>query len=188
LKHYDNEGQPAADLPVVEWACRNLLYAAQEQLHGFLRNFPNRFLAGLMRVLIFPRGLTYFAPSDRLSRQVADLVTAPTETRLRLGTFAYTTLTERSPLGALQEVLLLADAAEALEKRIRDQGVKTGKVTALDLPGRIAQAMAAGLLSASEGEQLAQFDRKVMQLLRVDDFAPQELIPGAGFVSADRPV
>jgi acyl-CoA dehydrogenase len=188
LKHYDNEGQPAADLPVVEWACRNLLYAAQEQLHGFLRNFPNRFLAGLMRVFIFPRGLTYFAPSDRLSRQVADLVTAPTETRLRLGTFAYTTLAERSPLGALQEVLLLADAAEALEKRIRDQGVKTGKVTALDLPGRIAQAVAAGLLTIAEGEQLSVFDRKVMQILRVDDFAPQELIPGTGFVTADRPV
>ena len=85
LKHYDNEGQPEADLPIVEWACRNLLYFAQEQLHGFLRNFPNRFLAGLMRLLIFPRGLTYFAPSDRLSRQVADLVTAPTPTRAAAG-------------------------------------------------------------------------------------------------------
>jgi acyl-CoA dehydrogenase len=179
LKHYDNQGHPEADLPVVEWACRNLLYAAQEQLHGFLRNFPNRFLAGLMRVLIFPRGLTYFAPSDRLSRQVADLVTAPTATRLRLGTHAYTTFHERNPLGALQEVLLLADAAEVLEKRIRDQGVKTGRVTALDLPGRIVQAVAAGLLTTAEGEQLSEFDRKVMQILRVDDFAPHELIPGS---------
>jgi acyl-CoA dehydrogenase len=188
LKHYDNEGQPEADLPIVEWACRNLLYAAQEQLHGFLRNFPNRFLAGLMRLLIFPRGLTYFAPSDRLSRQVADLVTAPTATRLRLGTHAYTTLNDRSPLGALQEVLLLAEGAEVLEKRIRDQGVKTGRVTALDLPGQIVQAVAAGLLTAAEGEQLAQFDRKVMQILKVDDFAPHELIPGTGLASADRPV
>jgi acyl-CoA dehydrogenase len=188
LKHYDNEGQPEADLPVVEWACRNLLYSAQEQLHGFLRNFPNRFLAGLMRLCIFPRGLTYFAPSDRLSRQVADLVTAPTATRQRLGTFAYTTLNERSPLGALQEVLLLAEGAEVLEKRIRDQGVKTGRVTALDLPGRIVQAVAAGLLSIAEGEQLAEFDRKVMQILRVDDFAPHELIPGTRLSSADRPV
>ncbi len=179
LKHYDNEGQPEADLPVVEWACRNLLYSAQEQLHGFLRNFPNRFLAGLMRVLIFPRGLTYFAPSDRLSRQVADLVTAPTATRQRLGTHAYTTLTGRNPLGALQEVLLLAEGAEVLERRIRDQGVKTGRVTALDLPGRIAQAVAAGLLSAAEGAQLSEFDRKVMDILRVDDFAPHELIPGS---------
>ena len=179
LKHYDNEGQPAADLPIVEWACRHLLYFAQEQLHGFLRNFPNRFLAGLMRVLIFPRGLTYFAPSDRLSRQVADLVTAPTPTRLRLGTHAYTTLNDRSPLGLLQEVLLLAEGAELLEKRLRDEGVKPGRVTALDLPGQISQAVAAGILTPAEGASLADFDRKVMQIVRVDDFAPHELVPGA---------
>ena len=179
LKHYDNEGQPEADLPIVEWACRNLLYSAQEQLHGFLRNFPNRFLAGLMRLLIFPRGLTYFAPSDRLSRQVSDLVTAPTETRLRLGTHAYTALNDKSPLGLLQEVLILADGAELLEKRIRDEGVKSGRVTALDLPGRIVQAVAAGILTAAQGASLADFDRKVMQIIRVDDFAPHELIPGA---------
>jgi acyl-CoA dehydrogenase len=179
LKHYENQGQPAADLPIVEWACRNQLYFAQEQLHAFLRNFPNRFLAGLMRLLIFPRGLTYFAPSDRLSRRVADLITAPTPTRLRLGTHAYTALNDRSPLGLLQEVLILAEGAEVLEKRIRDEGVKTGRVTALDLPGRIVQAVAAGILTAAEGANLADFDRKVMLLVRVDDFAPGELVPGS---------
>jgi len=179
LKHYDNEGQPEADLPIVEWACRNLLYFAQEQLHGFLRNFPNRFLAGLMRLLIFPRGLTYFAPSDRLSRRVADLVTAATPTRERLGLHAYTALNDKSPLGLLQEVLTLADAAEALEKRIREEGVKTGRVKALDLPGRISQSVAVGILTEAEGARLAEFDRKVMHIVRVDDFAPHELIPGS---------
>jgi acyl-CoA dehydrogenase len=68
LKHHENQGRPAADLPIVEWACRNLLYYAQEQLHGFLRNFPNRMLAALMRMLIMPRGRTYSAPGDRLNR------------------------------------------------------------------------------------------------------------------------
>ena len=46
LKHHENQGRPAEDLPIVEWACRNLLYHAQEQLHGFLRNFPNRAARG----------------------------------------------------------------------------------------------------------------------------------------------
>ena len=55
LKHHENQGRPDEDLPIVEWACRNLLYRAQEQLHDFLRNFPNRFLGGVMRVLILPR-------------------------------------------------------------------------------------------------------------------------------------
>jgi len=77
LKHHENQGRQQEDLPVIEWACRHLLYYAQEQLHGFMRNFPNRALAALMRVLIFPRGRIYSAPGDRLGRTVAALVTTP---------------------------------------------------------------------------------------------------------------
>ena len=73
----------------------------------------------------------------------------------------------------------LADAADALEKRVREEGVKTGRVTALDLPGRIAQSVAVGILTEAEGARLLEFDRKVMLLVRVDDFAPHELVPGA---------
>ena len=42
LKQHHDAGSPVEDQPIVEWACRDLLYRAQEQLHGFLRNFPNR--------------------------------------------------------------------------------------------------------------------------------------------------
>ena len=91
LKHFENQGRPAADLPIVEHACRSLLYHAQEQLHSFLRNFPVRWLAAIMRVVIFPRGLTYSAPSDRLNPQIAELVMNPGEARERLCHFVYRT-------------------------------------------------------------------------------------------------
>jgi hypothetical protein len=51
-------------------------------------------------------------------------------------------------------------------------------VTALDLPGRITQAVAAGILTDAQGASLAEFDRKVMHIVRVDDFAPHELGSG----------
>ncbi|HTT03559.1 MAG TPA: acyl-CoA dehydrogenase [Steroidobacteraceae bacterium] len=175
LKHYNDEDQPQEDLPLIEWACRHLLYHAQDQLHGFLRNFPNRTLAGLMRLLIFPRGLTYFAPSDRLARQVAGLMTSATAARERLCRFAYTTLEPSNALGLLQEALTLATAAEPIEQRIRVEGVRTGKVTALDLPGRIQQALAAGIVAEKEAALLREYDRKVMDLIHVDDFASHEL-------------
>ncbi len=103
LKHHENQGRRAEDLPIVEWACRNLLYHAQEQLHGLLRNFPNRLLAAGMRVLIFPRGRIYSAPADRLGRTIAALVTSPTEVRDRLCQLIYRTArarqSPRSPAG-----------------------------------------------------------------------------------------
>ncbi len=175
LKHHENQGRQQQDLPIVEWACRNLLYHAQEQLHGFLRNFPSRLLAGAMRALIFPRGRAYSAPDDRLGRTVAELVTNPTEARERLCEYTYWTLEPGNPLGLLQEALLLAQSAEPIEKRLRVEGVKTGKLTALDLPGQIQQALAAGLISETEAATLRDYDRKVMDIIHVDDFAPHEL-------------
>jgi acyl-CoA dehydrogenase len=174
LKHHDNQGRPEADQPMVEWACRHLLYRAQEQLHGFLRNFPVRWLAGLMRVLIFPRGLTYSAPGDRLGRQIVDVVMTPSEARDRLTHGIYRTIEPGNPLGLLQEALVLSLAAEPIEKRIRVEGVKTGRVTALELPGQIQQALAAGIVSETEAAQLRDYDRKVMELVHVDDFAADE--------------
>jgi len=185
LKHYENQGRHEEDLPLVEYACRTLLYRAQEQLHSFLRNFPVRWLAGIMRLAIFPRGLTYFAPNDRLGRKVAQLVTSPTASRERLSEGIYKTLEPSNHLGLVQEAMVLAVAAEPLLKRIRVEGVKTGRVAALDLPSQIGEAEAAGILSAAEAGQLREYDRKVMAIVHVDDFDPAEL--EAGQVPAKKP-
>ena len=50
-KHFRDNGSPEDELPLVEWSCRTLLYQAQEQLHGLLRNFPNRPVATLLPAL-----------------------------------------------------------------------------------------------------------------------------------------
>jgi len=178
LKHYENQGRPEADLPLVEWSCRTLLYEAQEQLHGFLRNFPNRGVAALMRLVIFPRGRTYFAASDRLGRRIVEPLMVPSETRERLSHGIYKTVEPGNPIGLLQEALVLSVGAEPLEKRLRVEGVKTGRITALDLPGQIEQALAAGLLSPAEAQQLRDYDRKVMDIINVDDFATEDLVAG----------
>ena len=179
LKHHENQGREAADLPLVEWACRSLLYQAQEQLHLFLRNFPNRPLATFMRLFIFPRGLTYFPPSDKLGRTIGDLVMNPTATRERLSAHIFKTPGSHNPLAELQEALMLCITAEPLQKRIRVDGVKTGRITALDLPGQILQALRLGIISEAEASLLQDYDAKVMNIINVDDFAPHELGVGA---------
>jgi acyl-CoA dehydrogenase len=175
LKHHENQGRPETDLPTVEWACRALLYKAQEQLHSFLRNFPNRGLAALMRIFIFPRGLTYFAPSDRLGRSVVEGIINPTEARDRIAEGVYRTVEPGNALGLLQEALMLAIAAEPLEKRIRVEGIKTGRITALDLPGQIEAALRIGLIDDGEAATLREYDRKVMAIVNVDDFDSSEI-------------
>jgi acyl-CoA dehydrogenase len=178
LKHFENQGRPEADLPLVEFACRSLLYQAQEQLHSFLRNFPVRWLAAVMRLIIFPRGLTYSAPSDRLNPRIAELVMNPGAARERLCHYVYRTLEPGNHLGLVQQAMELAIAAEPLEKKIRVEGVKTGRVKALDLPGQIREALAAGIVTEAEAAQLREYDRRVMDIINVDDFDGHELAAG----------
>ncbi|MEY2855084.1 MAG: acyl-CoA dehydrogenase, partial [Pseudomonadota bacterium] len=177
LKHHHDGGSQKADQPVVEWACRHLLYRAQEQLHDFLRNFPNRWLASLMRAMIFPRGRTYSAPADRLTAQLAELAMTPGEVRERLCRHAYLGGAD-NPLRELGEALRLAPTVEPIDRRLRVEGVKTGRVTALDVPGQVAQGLELGILSAAEADLLRDYDRRIMHIINVDDFAPEDLPAG----------
>jgi acyl-CoA dehydrogenase len=183
LKQHHDAGAPKEDLPVVQWACRSLLYKAQEELHGFLRNFPNRLLAKLMRTLIFPRGRTYFAPPDKLGTQLAELAMTPSATRERLCRHAFLTNIPGNPLSELHEALQLSLVAEPVERRLRVDGIKTGRITSLNVAGQIAEGKALGLLTAAEADMLLDYDRRIMNLIHVDDFAPHELPAGGALTT-----
>lgn len=172
LKHHEDQGRPEPDLPLVEWACRTLMYQAQEQLHGFLRNFPNRAVAAVLRFCIFPRGRMYSAPSDELGREIATLVSRPTGTRERLcgGIFA----ADPSPLAGLQRAIQLAEELRPLEGRLKD-AVRAGLLPGGDVYQRGPEALARGLASAEEAAQLEALDGLVQSLVAVDDFDPADL-------------
>jgi len=174
LKHFENQGRRATDLPLVEWSVRTLMYQAQESLHAFLRNFPNRWVAGLLRLFIFPRGRTYSAPADEIGAKIVELMTTSGEARERLSQFAYTTLEPGSPLGLLQEALELAEQNAPLERRLR-QARKEGLIRSDDLGQQIEEAEKAQVISKAEARTLAAYHDKVLALLAVDDFAPDEL-------------
>jgi acyl-CoA dehydrogenase len=174
LKHYEDQGRPESDLPLVEWSCRTLLYHAQEQLHGFLRNFPNRFVAATLRFCLFPRGRTYFAPSDALGEDIVKLITHPTAARARLCAGIYKTSGPGNPLGQLQDALEMAEQMTPLENKIRD-AERAGVITGEHPLDKIDQAEKNGILTKEEANQLRIYDTKVMDLIAVDEFDSREL-------------
>lgn len=174
LKHYENQGRPDEDLPLVAWSCRTLLYHAQEQFHGFLRNFPNRPVAVFLRLLIFPRGRMYSAPSDNLGLEIVDLITHPTEARERLCNLAYLAREPGNPLGTLQTALEMADEVAPLEDKLRD-AVRSEVVAGIQIAEQIESARESGILDDAEAQQLIEFDELVMSLIAVDDFSSSEL-------------
>ncbi|MDH4124165.1 MAG: acyl-CoA dehydrogenase [Gammaproteobacteria bacterium] len=175
LKHFENQGRRATDLPLVEWSIRTLMYQAQESLHAFLRNLPNRWAAALLRMCIFPRGRTYSAPSDEIAQKVVELMSTSGEARERLSQQAYTSIEPGNPLGLLQQALLLSEQLAPLEKRLR-QALKDGSIKAESLAEQITAALQAGIISNSEAANLQSYQDKVRSLLDVDDFLPEDLV------------
>jgi len=173
LKRFEDQNRPAEDLPLVEYACRDALYRFQESMHGFLRNFPNRFVAVVLRALIFPRGRSYSAPSDQLGHEIAELISMPGSARDRLTRNTYTG-DAHSPVGMFAEALALATKLEPVEHRIRD-AEKQGKLkTGRDMSPVLA-AEEAGLLKPDEVKDLLRLDELTAQIIAVDDFDPMDL-------------
>jgi acyl-CoA dehydrogenase len=187
LKHYQDQGSPEADRPLVEWTCRMLFYKTQEQLHGFLRNFPNRWVAAALRLFIFPRGRMFSAPSDELGQQIVELIINPTATRERLCADIYKTVEPGNPLGMLQEALELAEEVKPLERKVFD-AKRRGELKSDDTPGQVEEALQKGIINTEEAQQIMAFDAKVMTLIAVDDFAPEELTRNATTTRQDAPV
>jgi acyl-CoA dehydrogenase len=186
LKHFENQGRRATDLPLVEWSVRTLMYSAQESLHALLRNFPNRWVAAFLRIFIFPRGRTYSAPSDELSHKVVDLMTRSGEARQRLSRDAYTTAEPGNPLGLLQEAMELAEKFAPTERRLK-QALREGLIHSDYLGLQIEEAEKAGVISKQEAAELRDYHAKVTALLAVDDFAPEELVRSGTTVVKDKP-
>jgi acyl-CoA dehydrogenase len=174
LKHFENQGRRATDIPLVEWSVRTLMYHAQEQLHSFLLNFPNRPVAFILRCIIFPRGRTYSSPSDELGKKIVALITETGEARQRLSEQAFKALEAGSPLGLLQEALELSEQFQPLEKRLR-QARKEGLIRSEYLGHQIDEAENAGVISKQEATEVRSYHDKVLYLLSVDDFSPDEL-------------
>jgi acyl-CoA dehydrogenase len=175
LKHYHDQGSPAEDLPLVQWACQYLLNQYQQAMQEIIRNFPNRLAAIKLRWTTFPLGAHFNPPPDRLDVQVSNLIVRDTATRKRLIDGLYATPSEQNPLGRLNELLSMADDMELLEEKLAS-AVHSGQLQARDALDRIDAAEVAGVLSGREAGQLRDYRARVMDVIHVDEFPYEAFI------------
>lgn len=173
LKRFHDEGRQKEDLPLVHWGVQDCLHQAEQALDDLLRNFPNRIVAALMRVVIFPLGRVQSAPSDSLDHQLAKLLQIPSATRSRIGRGQYLTPSEHNPHGLLEAALLDIIAAEPIHKRLCKELGKNLSFTRLDLLA--INALKEGRISEQEAQILTQAEASRLRSINVDEFAPDAL-------------
>lgn len=171
VKRFNEQGEPAEDEALLHWACRDALYAMQQGLDDILRNFPNRFVATLLRVLIFPLGRRYRKTDDRLDHAVAGLLLAPGATRDRLSAGIHLPSGDNEALAVLENALHQVLAAEPIEQKLRRTRLPVDTFPP-DADKILAQAVQAGIITPQEAVQLRSAAAARMDALQVDDFPP----------------
>lgn len=174
LKRFSDEGSRREDAPLLHWAMQDGLYRIQSTLTKLIQNIPNRLMRGMLQALIFPIGRNFVPPSDKLTRKVAALLMQDSDSRDRLTAGIYRSGTEQEPLVALHAALVSTIACEALQQKLL-AACQSGRLTAYRLDLRIKEARAAGIITATDAELLVRNEHLRRQVLRVDDFATDEL-------------
>lgn len=172
LKHYEDQGRPESDTPLMRWACEQSLYEIQHAFDLLFQNFPNRPLAGLMRLLVFPAGPAFRPPGDRLGHEVASLILEPSTARDRLTEGIYQPDSVLEPLGRVEDALLKVIAAEPVRKRIH-RAIKTKQLPAdKSEEDVIEQAVRENIINDEEAECFRQALAAREDVIQVDDFPP----------------
>lgn len=173
LKRYQDEGRNEADLPLVHWGLQDTLYQAEQAMDDLLSNFPHPAVARMLRVIIFPLGRRYKAPSDKLDSQLAKIMQTPSETRSRLGRGQYLAAVENNPAGLLESALRDIIAAEPIHRRICQEVGHNLPFTGLDV---LAQEQhAAGLITEEEAAILTTAEVSRLRSINVEEFDPHAL-------------
>ena len=169
IKHFEDQGRPSADVPLLTWACDDALHTIQRSLNGLLRNLPSRPLAWLARAVVFPWGLPYRTPGDALGHEVAQILLAPSVTRDRLTAGIFIPRDADSPLSKIEDALSKVILAEPHERKLDTLRDAEG-LTATEA---IAAAMARGILSPDEAAKAEAARAARRAVIEVDAFAPE---------------
>ncbi|MBI5919434.1 MAG: acyl-CoA dehydrogenase [Nitrosomonadales bacterium] len=168
LKRFEDDGRPAEDQPVLDWAMQDALFHIQQALDGVLHNLP-RPLGWAARSLVFPLGRRFALPPDALVHQVAELMMQPGPARDRLTAGIYLASDEGDAVGALEQALLSTLRCEPLQHRL-DAAFHADKLGAANEIERIREAQRIGLIDADEASQLERDHALRRKVIMVDDF------------------
>ena len=160
------------------------LYQTEQALDQFLRNFPNRPVAGLLRIVLFPMGLGRQKPTDKLDHKVARILQTPCESRSRLGRGQFLEAVENNAVGMMEQALKDILAAEPIYDRVCQAAGK--KYPFMQLDKLADTGLSLNAINEQEADLLRKAEVGRLRTINVDDFDPQEL--AAAPLQADKPM
>ena len=174
LKFFYDEGEKDEDIEHLHYVMQDCLHKIEQAFDGFFRNFPNRFVGGAMRLLVFPTGRHHKGPSDRLINTIGDAILEPSSFRDRLTANIYLGTDEHSATGRMEKAFdKLIEVEPAFEKFAKAVG--KGEAEGFTVDEQLASAVAAGVLTDAEARQVKEYDDLRYDAILTDAFSKEYL-------------
>ncbi|MDN4504178.1 acyl-CoA dehydrogenase FadE [Alteromonadaceae bacterium BrNp21-10] len=182
VKRFNDEGRQKEDLPLMHWAMQDSLHQLEVAQEELLRNFPSKTLGRILKLIVMPFGKSYAPPSDKLDHQVSRIMQKPCASRDRIIQGQYLTREEGNIVGQMEQTLDDILACEPLHSKICKAANE--KLFFTNLDQLALRGLELGVITTEEADLLTRTEIGRLQVINVDDFAPEELVAG----SANKPV
>jgi acyl-CoA dehydrogenase len=172
LRRFEDDGRPAEDLPLVQWAVSDSLNLVENALLAVLRNFPLPLMGGILRLKLFPWGRRHHPVDDRTGQRIAQLMQEDSPGRERLINGAYQSKADDGLgllLQAFDAVLKAAPAEMAVRNALK---VVPSPINVDEVVGK---AVATGVITEEQGTDLKRAQELTAKVIAVDEFTPEEI-------------
>lgn len=125
LKYYRDHGSKPEELPYVDWNIQLAMYNCQIAFSEFFENLPNKPIAWLLKIVVFPFGRRYRLPNDALEQNLVKSMFVDGELRDRISQPMYIGKDASDPSFIIEDAYSRLLATKSTRDAIR-QAVKDG--------------------------------------------------------------
>jgi alkylation response protein AidB-like acyl-CoA dehydrogenase len=167
MKYAEKQDTPE-DILHAQWALRFLAYRAGVAFDEVFKNFPNRKVAQIMRLIAFPLGVPMHKPTLNESRQLVNIMhDGDNAFRTRLSDLCVMD-SKDSAVAVVEEAFIRSHATADLEKSVLQQqraGILPASTYLADV---VNEAVQNSLLSEEEAAALVAAEESRMKAIQVD--------------------
>ena len=153
-----------------QWALQYCLHEIQVAFDGLFQNYPNRFFATVLRLMIFPFGRAYRKPSDKLAHSMAESLVTNESIRHELTQECYFGKGRNDATRLLVDAMEKWYKARSVDKKFR-AGIKSGDISSkATFTDKLNAAVAAQVLTDVEAQVLLSYEEARVAAIHVDEF------------------
>ncbi|OGT30681.1 MAG: hypothetical protein A3E87_06895 [Gammaproteobacteria bacterium RIFCSPHIGHO2_12_FULL_35_23] len=149
------------------WALEYCSVQFQEACFELFHNYPNKIVAGLLRVIVFPMGRKYKKPSHKLNKQLAELMQTDNSLRQYFSKQVYVAKNNVTTVeSAFMSQLAVKEISNKLLQALASKQINRKS----PISQQLQEALTKKLLTAAEVFAYQEFRQQYWQALKVDAF------------------